>query len=603
MADTPQHTVTPGPVTTRSDAAAGSGVADVAGLHVAFSRAGHSLHALRGVDLRIQPGEIVGLVGESGSGKTVLGLSLLGLLPTTARVTGTVTVHGVELNGADESTRRRLRRRALGAVFQDPMTSLDPTMRIGRQVYEVAGSAAEARRLLEAVGIADAERRLRDFPHELSGGLRQRVMLAIALASRPALVIADEPTTALDVTVQAQVLRLFRRMRDEFGCAILLVTHDLAVASTVADRVCVLYGGLVSEIGQVRLVLDHPAHPYTAALMASRIGLQADRDSELPIIAGEPVHPSSDPVGCNFAPRCPAAAPLCREQRPPLAMVVQHAGLAACHFQAGEEVARTMSAVIRGWVSAAPASGVGGASVRELSVRFPARRGLRRSEPFDALIDVTVSVAPGESVALVGESGSGKTTLLRAIAGLQKPTSGSVDLGGSGRRPQMVFQDAGSSFTPWLTVGQHLEERVSHLPAAVRRERVLDALSRLGLPGEVARVRAHQLSGGQRQRAALARAVIEPPDLLLCDEPISALDASLAATVLNLLGRLRRELGFAMVFVTHDLAAARLVGDRIIVMNRGRVVEVGGPDAVIRQPSNPYTKMLLASVPEVVTCQ
>ena len=344
MADTPQHTVAPAPVTTRpgsaadsaTDSAVDSAVADVAGLDVAFSRAGRSLRALRGVDLRIQPGEIVGLVGESGSGKTVLGLALLGLLPRTARVTGTVTVAGVELNAADESTRRRLRRRALGAVFQDPMTSLDPTMRIGRQVAEVAGSAAESRRLLEAVGIADAQRRMRDFPHELSGGLRQRVMLAIALASRPALVIADEPTTALDVTVQAQVLRLFRGMRDEFGCAILLVTHDLAVASTVADRVCVLYGGLVSEVGQVRAVLDHPAHPYTAALMASRIGLRADRDSELPIIAGEPAHPSSDPAGCNFAPRCPAAAPLCHEQRPPLTIVSQHAGLAACHFQAGD---------------------------------------------------------------------------------------------------------------------------------------------------------------------------------------------------------------------------------------------------------------------------
>jgi peptide/nickel transport system ATP-binding protein len=241
--------------------------------------------------------------------------------------------------------------------------------------------------------------------------------------------------------------------------------------------------------------------------------------------------------------------------------------------------------------------------VDQLSVRFAARRGLRRSEPFDALTDVNLSVAPGEAVALVGESGSGKTTLLRALAGLQAPTSGTVSLGGSGRRPQMVFQDAGSSFTPWLTVGQHLEERVALLPAPIRRERVLEALTRLGLPGEVARVRVHQLSGGQRQRAALARAVIEPPDLLLCDEPISALDASLAATVLNLLGRLRREFGFAMVFVTHDLAAARLVADRIIVMNRGQIVEEGTPNAVIERPSNPYTQVLLASVPEVATCR
>ncbi|MDQ3166954.1 MAG: ABC transporter ATP-binding protein [Actinomycetota bacterium] len=568
-----------------------------------FTREGRELRALRGVDLAITPGEIVGLVGESGSGKTVLGLSTLGLLPKTAQIEGTVTVDGVEVNGADEATRRRLRRRSLGAVFQDPMTSLDPTMRIGRQVHEVAGSTAAVLHLLDAVGIPDAQRRLRDFPHELSGGLRQRVMLAIALAARPRLVIADEPTTALDVTVQAQVLTLFRQMRDEFGCAILLVTHDLGVASTVADRICVLYGGLISEIGAVRPVLDHPAHPYTAALMASRIGLDADRHSQLPIIAGEPVHPSSDIRGCNFAPRCPAATALCREQRPALAAVSQHDGLAACHFEAGQEVARRLSAVAGPWGTTTTASNEGGVSVRQLSVHFPGRRGLRRSKPFDALSEVDLCVAAGEAVALVGESGSGKTTLLRAIAGLQEPTSGSVTLGGRGRRPQMVFQDAGSSFTPWLTVGQHLEERVPHLPTAMRRERVSQALERLGLPAEVARVRAQQLSGGQRQRAALARAVIEPPDLLLCDEPISALDASLAATVLNLLGRLRRELGFAMVFVTHDLAAARLVADRIIVMTRGRIVEVGASDTVIGQPSNPYTQSLLASVPEVATCR
>ncbi|MGI8676620.1 MAG: oligopeptide/dipeptide ABC transporter ATP-binding protein [Nocardioidaceae bacterium] len=569
-----------------------------------FSRDGRDLRALRGVDLAIKPAEIVGLVGESGSGKTVLGLALLGLLPKTARIAGTVTVDGVELSRADEPTRRRLRRRSLGAVFQDPMTSLDPTMRIGQQVAEVAGSAAEVLRLLEAVGIPDPQRRVRDFPHELSGGLRQRVMLAIALAASPKLVIADEPTTALDVTVQAQVLTLFRRMRDKFGCAILLVTHDLAVASTVADRICVLYGGLVAEVGAVRPVVDRPAHPYTAALMASRIGLHADRDFQLPIIAGEPVHPSSDIKGCNFAPRCPAAAPLCRELRPALAAVSQHDGLAACHFEAGQQVARKLSAVAGPWGAAASSgSDNGGVDVRQLSVRFPGRRGLRRGEPFDALSDVDLSVVAGEAVALVGESGSGKTTLLRAIAGLQEPTSGSVTLGGRGRRPQMVFQDAGSSFTPWLTVGEHLEERVAHLPAGVRRERVVEALTRLGLPGEVARVRARQLSGGQRQRAALARAVIEPPDLLLCDEPISALDASLAATVLNLLGRLRRELGFAMVFVTHDLAAARLVADRIIVMTRGRIVEAGPADTLIGRPSNAYTQALLASVPELARCR
>ncbi|MCY7289012.1 MAG: ABC transporter ATP-binding protein, partial [Cryobacterium sp.] len=238
-------------------------VADIAGLDVMFERNGRAVHALRGLDLQIRAGEILGLVGESGSGKTVLGLSMLGLLPKSARVQGRVTVDDVDMNKADDRTRRRTRQSSLGAVFQDPMTSLDPTMRVGRQVQEVAGSTREVVRLLEAVGIPDAQRRLREYPHELSGGLRQRVMLAIALAGRPKLVIADEPTTALDVTVQAQVLTLFRKMRDELGCAILLVTHDLAVASTVADRICVLYGGLVAEVGHARNVLDRPGHPYT----------------------------------------------------------------------------------------------------------------------------------------------------------------------------------------------------------------------------------------------------------------------------------------------------------------------------------------------------
>ncbi len=578
-------------------------VAELAGLRVRFNRHGQTLQALRGVDLTIAAGEIVGLVGESGSGKTVLGLSLLGLLPAAARVEGTVTVDGVELNGADERTRRRVRQRALGAVFQDPMTSLDPTMRIGRQVHEVAGSTAEVVRLLDAVGITDARRRLRHYPHELSGGLRQRVMLAIALAAGPKLVIADEPTTALDVTVQAQVLTLFRRMRDEFGCAILLVTHDLAVASTVADRVCVLYAGLVAELGLVRAVLDRPAHPYTAALMSSRIGLQADRAVHLPVIAGEPVDPATDPIGCTFAPRCPAVAARCWEERPPLAPVGTHGGVAACHFEAGVEVGRRLSAVATAWAPSTAAAQVGGVRLRNVGMRFPGRRGLRAGEPFDALRGVHLDVAPGEAVALVGESGSGKTTLLRVVAGLQHPTSGSVNRGGSDRLPQMVFQDAGSSFTPWLTIGQHLEERIRHVTSADRRDRVAQALTRLGLPPEIAHVRPRQLSGGQRQRAALARAVIDPPDLLLCDEPISGLDASLAATVLNLLGRLRRELGFAMLFVTHDLAAARLIADRIVVMTGGVIVEQGPPGVVVGRPSEAYTQELLASVPEIAACR
>lgn len=570
-------------------------MADVDGLAVRFSRGGRQLTALRGVDLRIAEGEIVGLVGESGSGKSVLGLSLLGLLPENASVAGQVVVDGVELNAADEGTRRRVRKRALGAVFQDPMTSLDPTMRIGKQVAEVAGETAEVIRLLGAVGIPDPARRLRDYPHQLSGGLRQRVMLAIALAGNPRLVIADEPTTALDVTVQKQVLELFRRMRDDFGCAILLITHDLAVASTVADRICVLYGGRVSEVGDAASVLNRPAHPYTASLLHSRIGLSADRSTLLPVIAGEPIDPQLDPIGCNFAPRCAASDERCRTERPLLLPVDAHRGLAACHYEAGDRIAKLLSERVP-W-PAGGGSPRGSVVVRGVSVEFRIRGAWGRRQVLSALDSVDLTVDAGEAVALVGESGSGKTTLLRVLAGLQPTSSGVVErVGGS---PQMIFQDAGSSFTPWLTVGQHLEERVRSVPRHERGERVADVLEQLGLPASAAAVRARRLSGGQRQRAAIARAIIDPPDLLLCDEPTSALDASLAATVLNLLGLLRRELGFSMVFVTHDLAAARLVADRIVVMNQGRIVEHGPAEQVISAPAEPYTRQLLQSVPEI----
>jgi len=540
-------------------------------------------------------GEIVSIVGESGSGKTVLGLSLLGLLGSSAQISGSVVVDGVDMIAADTGMTRRVRRRALGAVFQDPMTSLNPTMRVGRQIAESAGTEREALRLLDAVGIRDPARRLRAYPHELSGGLRQRVMIAIALAGNPKLIVADEPTTALDVTVQAQVLDLFRRIREDVGCAIVLITHDLGVASSVADRICVLYAGRVVELGGSRAVLADPAHPYSASLLNSRITLTADRRVELPTIRGEPPDPRSEEDSCSFAARCPFAEPVCVERRPLLAQVSWRSGAAACHFEAGPRTIGT--AVTPTWPPQLEPRGA--AILEDVVVRFPASRALfGGTGAFEALSGVTLRVGAGESVALVGESGSGKTTLLRTLAGFVQPTSGRVDTGGS--MPQMVFQDAGASLTPWLRVGELLEDRVRALPRAERRERLVHVLRRLGLPEEVLGARPSQLSGGQRQRVALARAVIDPPDLLLCDEPISALDASLAASVLNLLGRLRRELGFAMIFVTHDLAAARLVSDRIVVMTEGRIVEEGPTERVVTTPAHDYTRILLESVPEFV---
>jgi peptide/nickel transport system ATP-binding protein len=580
----------PGPLVTVGD------------LHVTFDRRGSAVRALRGVDLSIAPGEILGLVGESGSGKSVLGLSMLGLLPTEPAplVSGSVTVCGVDVLGADPAVRRALRRRHLGAVFQDPMTSLNPTMRVGRQIAEVAGTEAEAVRLLDAVGVPEPRRRLRSFPHELSGGLRQRVMIAMAVAGEPSLVVADEPTTALDVTVQAQILELLAHLRDETGCSFVLVTHDLGVAAQIADRIAVLYGGRLAEVGQSDAVLGAAAHPYTEGLLRSRLTLEAPRERPLPTLEGEPPDPRHHPPGCAFAPRCPQHRPECDEDLPELQPAGRHEGLAAC-VRLGQPFVDA-AAADRSWPAAAtpalrPADRV---AVRITAVhkQFPIKSGWRKREVLHALRGVDLEVEAGEAVALVGESGCGKSTLLRAIAGLLPIDDGAIALA-SGGRPQMVFQDAGASLTPWLTVGELIDERLrGEGHSKVERRELVDAALRcVGLPAEVAKAKAGQLSGGQRQRAALARATVVPPQVLLCDEPTSALDVSLAATVLNLLGRLRRELGIAMLFVTHDLGAARVVADRIAVMYLGQIVEVGPADEVATSPKHPYTRALLSAVP------
>ncbi|MCU1380478.1 MAG: oligopeptide/dipeptide transporter, ATPase subunit [Acidimicrobiales bacterium] len=573
----------------------------IEGLHVTFERGGRDVRALRGVDLSIAPGEILGVVGESGSGKSVLGLSMLGLLPTEPppRLEGSIEVCGVDVVHADDDTRRRLRRRHLGAIFQDPMTSLNPTMRIGRQLAEVAGTEAEAVRLLDAVGVPEPKRRLRSFPHELSGGLRQRVMIAMAVAGEPSLVVADEPTTALDVTVQAQILELLGHLRDELGCSFVLVTHDLGVAAQVSDRIAVLYGGRIAEVGAAADVLERPAHPYTVGLLRSRLTLQARRAGPLPTLIGEPPDPRAHPPGCAFAPRCTLHVDACDETLPDLVSAGGHPGVAACirlDVPLAEEVA-----LVDAWPEVEAVSAIEPA-VRLTAVfkDFELKSGWRSKEVLHALRGVDLEVAEGESVALVGESGCGKSTLLRAIAGLLPIDDGAIALG-PGARPQMVFQDAGASLTPWLTVGELIGERLRSegCGRSERDRRVREALQLVGLPAEVAEAKAVQLSGGQRQRVALARATVVPPEVLLCDEPTSALDVSLAATVLNLLGRLRRELGMAMLFVTHDLGAARVVGDRIAVMYLGRIVEVGPAEEVASAPQHPYTQALLGAVPGV----
>ena len=580
------------PTDTAADAAC---VAAITDLHVTFRRNGRDVHALRGVSLDIATGEILGLVGESGSGKSVLGFTMLGLLPQ-ARVSGSVKVADTDMVTGDAKTLRKVRRLDLGAVFQDPMTSLNPTMRIGKQVAEAAGSDEEALKLLTAVGIPDPKRRFRAYPHELSGGLRQRVMIAIAIAGNPELIIADEPTTALDVTVQAQVLRLLLRLRDEIGCSIMFITHDLGVAAQISDRIAVLYAGRIAEIGPTADVLNQPAHPYTHGLLRSRLTLDTARHRKLAALAGSVPSPVTPLPGCAFAPRCVLATLAC-VATPPDPTTIAPGRVSACivpfetvSTELGSRLTTTTEDIEP---ETAPAE----------SSEPPAvvlKDGVKAFGKLQALRGISLTVADGESVALVGESGSGKSTLLRVIAGLEKPTSGTIELAG-GQRPQMVFQDAGASLTPWLSVGELISERLRRngMSRSQRQDAVAEVLERVGLPLDIAKARAGQLSGGQRQRVSLARATVVPPSVLLCDEPTSALDVSLAASVLNLIGDLRRTLDMSVVFVTHDLSVARVVADRIAVMYLGRIVEIGPADDVINDPVHPYTRALVDSIPNL----
>ncbi len=592
-------------------AAVGADVAAVEDLRVTFRRGGRPVHALRGVSLGVRQGEILGLVGESGSGKSVLGLSLLGLLEPSADVQGRALVSDhkagesprddmVDMAHAPLDVRREVRRTALGAVFQDPMTSLNPTMRVGVQVAEAAGSGAEAERLLAAVGIPDPHARMRAYPHELSGGLRQRVMIAMAIAGGPSLVVADEPTTALDVTVQAQVLRLLRGLRDDVGCSIILITHDLGVAAQVADRVAVMYAGRLVEVGETATVLGDAAHPYTLGLMRSRLSLDTDRVRPLVALPGDVPNPSQPEPGCAFAPRCDFAADACLVA-PPDAVEISPGHRSACILPKPEVRQRNADLV-----RAVPDLPVGltktggGADVialRKVEKTFSVGTGFRSKEQLQALRGINLTVAPGEAVAIVGESGSGKSTLLRVAAGLTRHDDGDLAMA-EDALPQMVFQDAGASLTPWMTVGELIGARLKKTGRKERAERVREALASVGLPADVAKAKAGQLSGGQRQRVCLARATVVPPRVLLCDEPTSALDVSLAAQVINLIGRLRRELGMSVVFVTHDLSVARIVADRIAVMYLGRIVELGDADQITRNPAHPYTRALISAVPD-----
>ncbi|MCU1428046.1 MAG: oligopeptide/dipeptide transporter, ATP-binding protein [Actinomycetia bacterium] len=621
----------------------GNVVASVRDLEVEFKTGKGIVRALRGVSLDIHAGEVVALVGESGSGKSVFGMSLLGLLQTSARPTirGQVHVAGIDMLHGAGGVRRRVRQELLGAVFQDPLTSLNPTMRVGRQLLERGIDRERALRQLGEAGVPDPERRFRQYPHELSGGLRQRVMIAMALGGRgdidqsrrrkkrhapvvdlagaeaaelpvtvahdasdaPRLIVADEPTTALDVSVQAQVVLLFDRLRREHGCAVLLVTHDLGVAASIADRVVVLYGGRVCEVGPAASVLRDPAHPYTKALLAARLSVDGTtvRTDPMP---GDPPNPLALPPGCAFAPRCSSATVECEVEPPELTpRAREHAGEVACLHpcSVGEADASTSRVAVTMTRVASPRpAGAGDAlELVDVSKTYEVNGGGLGKAKLVAVDSVTLTVPARGSVALVGESGCGKTTTLRIATGLLQPDRGSVRWAPDGGRPQLIFQDCGSSLTPWMSIGMQVEERLRMLgvPKGQRQAKALDYLGRVGLDRRASESKPRELSGGQRQRAVIARALASDPKLLVCDEPVSALDASLAVRVLTLLESLRDDLGVALLVVTHDLAAARRIADEVAVMYLGAIVEQAPADVLFEHPSHPYTQGLIAASP------
>ncbi|MGW4097742.1 dipeptide ABC transporter ATP-binding protein [Mycobacterium sp. NPDC004974] len=588
----------------RSEEATPAPVAGLKDVRVSFPTGDGTVRAVRGVSLDIQPGEVVCLVGESGSGKTVLGLSLLGLLPDEAGpvIEGEMAVCGVPVISASPGQMRELRRNSLGAVFQDPMTSLNPTMTIGNQILEVATDRAEAIRILSEVGVPQPEERMSWYPHQMSGGQRQRVMLAMAIVRRPRLIVLDEPTTALDVTVQARVLRLLHDLRGQSDASMLFITHDLGVAAQIADRIAVMYAGRLLEAGPTSEVIHTPRHPYTRALLQSRLSLSTDRTHRLPQMPGDLPAPTSEPGGCIFSSRCEYHHDACDAGTPQFrGPVPKH--LAACVLDDVPAPTADTGAVgqlIDSQLIADAAATTVPLEVRDVSVTFTSRSGWGRRHVLHALDGVNLTVGNTECVAIVGESGSGKSTLLRAVAGLQSVSAGQLNFGGA-VRPQMVFQDAGASLTPWMTAAELIGERLRGigLDRASRLEKVRVACTNVGLPQSALPLKPRQLSGGQRQRLALARAIVEPPALLLADEPTSALDVSRAAGVLNLLGDLRRNLDMAMLFVTHDIAAARIVADRLVVMYMGRIVEEGPVEEVISAPRHPYTRALLDAIPKL----
>jgi peptide/nickel transport system ATP-binding protein len=598
----------------------------VENLSTVLDVAAGELRAVDGVSFELRRGECFALVGESGCGKSVTALSLMRLLPEAGRIAGgRVELDGVDLLGLPEAAMRAVRGKRVAMIFQEPATALNPVLSVGFQVSEVVkrharASGGEARskaiELLRAVGLPDPEQRYDSYPFQLSGGQRQRVMIAAALAVEPEVLIADEPTTALDVTIQAQILDLLAKLQAERGMALLLITHDLGIVAKMAHRVAVMYAGELVELAGREAFLRAPQHPYSQKLFAALPSPQR-RSAELAVIRGQVPPLTAKFAGCRFAERCELAFDRCRAEAPKL-LEPARGHFARCHLrQQGPAGSRT----------AAPAQDSPPADrppqralleVKDLKVHFPVRKGiLRRTVARVKAVDgVSFTLHEGRTLALVGESGCGKTTTGKAILKLIELTSGEVSfedapiasLKRGAMRPlrkamQIIFQDPYSSLNPRLRVQEILLEGMRSLDVlasdAKRLARLESLLAEVGMPADALGRYPHEFSGGQRQRLAIARALAVDPKLVVCDEPTSALDVSVQAQILNLLRSLQRAHGLSYLFITHNMAVVDYLAHEVAVMLQGRIVEHGPVDDVLRSPKHPYTRELLAAVPGV----
>ena len=590
------------------------------------------VRALSGVDLHVNPGETLGIVGESGSGKTMTALSLMGLLPQGGKVSsGSIILDGQDLTQLPLKEKRKLRGTKVGMIFQDPLTSLNPTMKIGLQVCEPLRvheglskreALERAVEILKRVGMPRPEVVINNYPHQLSGGMRQRVMIAMALVCKPRILIADEPTTALDVTTQMQILDLIDELRDEYKMGVILITHDLGVVAGHTDRVAVMYAGRIVETAPTKTLFTEPKHRYTSSLMAALPERALAAGTKLFSIPGAPPSLTNLPVGCRFAARCLWATDECRAGYPDLSGDETHTFSCFHPVQEGDE----SPAVLQGKLDSNKTDGAAAdvpqishetlLDVKEASREYESAGSgfFKREKGVVSAVDrVSITVKKGETYGLVGESGCGKSTVGRLIAGLEPPSGGAIELDGRDlatlkgrdavrihRDVQMMFQDSYAAMDPRMRIDQILAEPMSIQKTGNARqiaERILEILEQVGLTEEILDRYPHEFSGGQLQRIGFARSLTLAPDLIVADEPVSALDVSVQAQVLNLMKDLQQELGLSYLFISHDLAVVQYMADRIGVMYLGRIVEEGPASEVVKNPKHPYTKALIDSIP------